>query len=39
VAREARVILEEFPGGYCYVASQWDGGDSASPIIVLEKQL
>ena len=38
LAREARVILEEFPDRYCYCASQWDGGDPASPIVVLEKQ-
>ena len=38
LAREARVILEEFPDRYCYFASQWDGGDPASPIVVLEKQ-
>ena len=38
LAREARVILEELPDRYCYFASQWDGGDPASPIVVLEKQ-
>ena len=38
LAREARVILDDFPGGYCYFASPWDGGDPASPIVVLEKQ-
>jgi hypothetical protein len=38
LAREARVILEEFPDRYCYFASHWDGGDPASPIVVLEKQ-
>lgn len=37
LAREPRVILEQFPGGYCYFASQWDGGDPA-PIVVLEQQ-
>jgi hypothetical protein len=38
LAREATVILEEFPDEYCYFASQWDGGDPASPIVVIEKQ-
>jgi hypothetical protein len=38
LARQARVILEGFPGGYCYSASEWDGGDPAAPIVVLEKQ-
>jgi hypothetical protein len=38
LAREARMILEGFPGGYCYSASEWDGGDPAAPIVVLEKQ-
>ena len=38
LARTATTILDEFPGGYCYLASQWDGGDSAAPIVVLEKQ-
>jgi hypothetical protein len=38
LAREAGVILEWFPGGYCYSASEWDGGDPAAPIVVLEKQ-
>jgi hypothetical protein len=38
LAKEATVILEEFPDGYYYFASQWDGGDPVSPIVVLEKQ-
>lgn len=33
----ARVLLSEFPGGYCYFASRWGGGDESTPIIVLEK--
>jgi hypothetical protein len=35
---EARGVLNKFPGGYCYFASQWDGGDREAPIVVLEKQ-
>jgi len=31
-----RIRLEDFPGGYCYLASEW-GGHGLSPIIVLEK--
>ena len=29
-------ILDQFPGGYCYFASQWDG-EPTTPIVVLEK--
>jgi len=38
LARKSRIILEEFPDQYCYVASQWEGEDQAAPIVVLEKQ-
>jgi hypothetical protein len=38
LVREAGVILEEFPNRYCYFASQWNSGDTSSPIVVLEKQ-
>jgi hypothetical protein len=38
LAKKTQVVLEEFPGGYDYFASQWDGGDPATPIVVLEKQ-
>ena len=38
LASTATTILDEFPGGYCYLASQWDRGDSAETIVVLEKQ-
>lgn len=34
---EERVILNQYPGEYCYCASLWDGGDSATPLVVLEK--
>jgi hypothetical protein len=31
------VVLDVFPGSYCYFASQWDTGREATPIVVLEK--
>jgi hypothetical protein len=37
VASEPRAHLDEFPGGYCYFASQWQPRGSESPIVVLEK--
>lgn len=37
LASEARAYLDDFPGGYCYFASQWEE-ESAALIIVLEKQ-
>jgi hypothetical protein len=37
LAGEARVILDELSGAYCYFASQWDGGDREAPVVVLEK--
>jgi hypothetical protein len=36
-AAEAPVILDQFPGEYCYFASLWDGTDAATPLVVLEK--
>ena len=36
LASEAGASLDQFPGGYCYFASQWDG-ESTGPIVVLEK--
>jgi hypothetical protein len=35
IASEA-AILDQFPGGYCYFASQW-AGEPTTPIVVLEK--
>src|SRR5262245_61103184 len=33
---DQRAVLEDFPGGYCYFASEWTGPDGP-PIIVLER--
>ena len=33
---DARVSSDEFPGGYCYRASEWSAVDDV-PIVVLEK--
>ena len=33
---EQRVLLEEFPGSYCYFASEWSGVGS-SPIVILQQ--
>lgn len=33
---DAKICLEDFPGEYCYVASQW-GDDLAEPIVLLAK--
>ena len=35
LATEARASLDQFPGGYCYFASQWEG--EYTPIVLLEK--
>lgn len=32
----AKASLNEFPGEYCYFASQWEG-ETAVPIVLLEK--
>ena len=37
LAGEERVILNQFPGGYCYFSSLWSDKDSTIPLIVLEK--
>ena len=34
---EVSVPLEEFPGEYCYFASEWRGGDSGAAVILLER--
>jgi hypothetical protein len=36
LASGTKAALNEFPGGYCYFASQWEEGTTA-PIVVLEK--
>ena len=36
LVKNSRAILDEFPGDYCYFASQWDS-TQAAPIVVLEK--
>ena len=36
LASGAKAALNEFPGGYCYFASQWEEGPTA-PIVLLEK--
>jgi hypothetical protein len=33
---EQRVSLEQFPGGYCYFAAEWECG-GGPPIVVLQK--
>jgi len=36
LASGAKASLDQFPGGYCYFASQWEGKTTA-PIVLLEK--
>ncbi len=36
LATKSRNVLDEFPGGYCYFASEWLSG-AEYPIVVLEK--
>ena len=38
LASRVGVSLDQFPGGYCYFASQWEGRELEAPIIVLERQ-
>ncbi len=33
---DAKAVLSEFPGGYCYFASHWEG-ETTTPIVLLEK--
>ncbi len=35
---ESGARLEDFPNGYCYFASNWNGDDQGPPIVVLEKE-
>jgi hypothetical protein len=35
---ESRVVLEDFPDGYCYFAFEWSGRDDIAPIVVCERQ-
>jgi hypothetical protein len=37
LAADAKAVLADFRDGYCHFASQWDGSESAPPIVVLEK--
>lgn len=37
LARGAKASLDALPGGYCYFASLWEGGEQEAPIVVLEK--
>ena len=36
LASDTKAVLNEFPGGYCYFASQWEG-ETTAPIVLLEK--
>jgi hypothetical protein len=36
VAPESKVSLDDYPGGYCYLASEWSNRDGA-PTIVCER--
>jgi hypothetical protein len=38
VAPEAKLAMDQMPGVYCYRASEWQSGEIASPIVVLEVQ-
>jgi hypothetical protein len=37
LADDSRARLDEFVGGYCYFASQWEPRRTGVPIVVLEK--
>ena len=37
LASATRASLNDFPGGYCYFASQWEGETTTAPIVLLEK--
>jgi hypothetical protein len=36
LASDTNAVLNEFPGGYCCFASQWEG-ETTAPIVPLEK--
>jgi len=36
LASDTKAALNEFPGGYCYFASQWEG-ETTAPLVLLEK--
>ena len=36
LASAEKAFLKEFPGGYCYLASQWEG-ETTALIVLLEK--
>ena len=36
-APESHTYLDDFPGGYCYDASEWKNSDGAAPIVVCER--
>lgn len=37
LATGTRVVLDDFPGGYFYFASHWEGPESETPIIVMKR--
>jgi hypothetical protein len=34
---DSRILLDSFPGGYCYTASEWSGIDGDPLIVLLER--
>jgi hypothetical protein len=37
LAKTVEVALEEYPGSYCYFATQWSSEKESAPIVLLEK--
>ena len=33
----SRIDLDKYPGGYCYVATEWEDKESTSSIVLLER--
>jgi hypothetical protein len=33
----SRLILDSFPGGYCYIASEWEDAALGTSVVLLEK--